>query len=160
MLESKLSAALDANTQLRDSISTNEALKAALEFELKEMENENAAFNEWHCQEIQDKDVEIAMLEEELKVLREQDPVKAIIHQLKQVENVRSAFELGNGIIFENNPYAISDLAEEVVYRDTPSTPPATPNHRLDLNRLQPDQICVYRSDNAGSERRTMIYIS
>ncbi|TLS20586.1 uncharacterized protein PpBr36_11296 [Pyricularia pennisetigena] len=72
MLESKLSAALDANTQLRDSISTNEALKAALEFELKEMENENAAFNEWHCQEIQDKDVEIAMLEEELKVLREQ----------------------------------------------------------------------------------------
>lgn len=72
MLESKLSAALDANTQLRDSISTNEALKAALEFELKEIENENAAFNEWHCQEIQDKDVEIAMLEEELKVLREQ----------------------------------------------------------------------------------------
>ncbi|KAL5867553.1 hypothetical protein ACKVWM_011623 [Pyricularia oryzae] len=88
------------------------------------------------------------------------DPVKAIIHQLKQVENVKSAFELGNGIIFENNPYAISDLAKEIVYRDTPSTPSAIPNHRFDLNRLQPDQICVYRSDNAGSEKRTMIYIS
>ncbi|KAL5925353.1 hypothetical protein ACKVV7_003425 [Pyricularia oryzae] len=50
--------------------------------------------------------------------------------------------------------------AEEVVYRDTPSTPPATPNHSLDLNRLRPDQICVYRSHDAGSERRTMIYIS
>ncbi|TLD03388.1 uncharacterized protein PgNI_12346 [Pyricularia grisea] len=77
-----------------------------------------------------------------------EDPVKAIIDQLKQVENLRNTFELG-GIIFENHPYAISDLAEEVVYRDTPSTPPATPNHSLDLNRLRPDQICVYRSDNA-----------
>ncbi|KAL5866430.1 hypothetical protein ACKVWC_011454 [Pyricularia oryzae] len=89
-----------------------------------------------------------------------EDPVKAIIDQLKQAEDVRSAFELGNGIIFENHPHAISDLAEEVVYRDTPSTPPATPNHSLDLNRLRPDQICVYRSEDAGSERRTMIYIS
>ncbi|KAH9437200.1 hypothetical protein MCOR02_000856 [Pyricularia oryzae] len=89
-----------------------------------------------------------------------EDPVKTIIDQLKQVEGVRSAFDLGNGIIFENHPHAISDLSEEVVYRDTPSTPPATPNHSLDLNRLRPDQICVYRSNNAGSETRTMIYIS
>lgn len=36
------------------------------------MENENAAFNKLHCQEIQNKDVEIAILKEELKVLREQ----------------------------------------------------------------------------------------
>ncbi|KAI6350905.1 hypothetical protein MCOR25_010305, partial [Pyricularia grisea] len=89
-----------------------------------------------------------------------EDPVKAIINQLKEVEGVKSAFNLGDGIIFENHPHAISDLAEEVVYRDTPSTPPATPNHNFDLNRLRPDQICVYRSDNAGSERRSMIYVS
>ncbi|KAL5903044.1 hypothetical protein ACKVV7_011445 [Pyricularia oryzae] len=89
-----------------------------------------------------------------------EDPVRAIIDQLREVEEVRSAFDLGNGIIFENHAHAISDVADEVVYRDTPSTPPATPNHSLDLNRLRPDQICVYRSDNAGSERRTMIYIS
>ncbi|ELQ32294.1 hypothetical protein OOU_Y34scaffold01197g1 [Pyricularia oryzae Y34] len=89
-----------------------------------------------------------------------EDPVKAIIGKLKEVEGVRSAFDLGNGIIFENHPHAISDVAEEVVYRDTPSTPPATPNHSLDFNRLRPDQICVYRSNDAGSERRTMIYIS
>ncbi|KAI6348355.1 hypothetical protein MCOR25_010814 [Pyricularia grisea] len=76
------------------------------------------------------------------------------------MEGVRSAFELGNGIIFENHPHAISDLAEDVVCRATPLTPPATPNHSLDLNRLRPDQICVYRSNNTGSERRTMIYIS
>ncbi|KAI6351162.1 hypothetical protein MCOR25_010094 [Pyricularia grisea] len=89
-----------------------------------------------------------------------EDPVRAIIDQLREVEEVRSAFDLGNGIIFENHAHAISDVADEVVYRDTPSTPPATPNHSLDLNRLRPDQICVYRSDNAGFERRTMIYIS
>lgn len=89
-----------------------------------------------------------------------EDPVKAIIGKFKEVEGVRSAFDLGNGIIFENHPHAISDVAEEVVYRDTPSTPPATPNHSLDFNRLRPDQICVYRSNDAGSERRTMIYIS
>ncbi|KAI7910408.1 hypothetical protein M9X92_011124 [Pyricularia oryzae] len=89
-----------------------------------------------------------------------EDPVRAIIDQLKEVEGVRDAFNLGDGIIFENHPHAISDLSEEVVYRDTPSTPPSTPNHGIDLNRLRPDQICVYRSDNAGSKRRTMIYIS
>ncbi|KAI6318794.1 hypothetical protein MCOR30_008828, partial [Pyricularia oryzae] len=89
-----------------------------------------------------------------------EDPVKAIIDQLKKVEGVKDAFNLGNGIIFENHPYTISDLLKEVVYRDTPSTPPSIPNHGIDLNRLRPDQICVYRSDNAGSKRRTMIYIS
>ncbi|KAM6513276.1 hypothetical protein FALCPG4_015719 [Fusarium falciforme] len=89
-----------------------------------------------------------------------EDPVKTIMDQLKEVEEVRSAFHLGNGIIFENHPHALSDMAEEVVDRETPSTPPSTPDHRLDLNQLRPDQICVYRSDNAGSTRRTMIYIS
>ena len=89
-----------------------------------------------------------------------EDPVKTIIDQLKEVEEVRIAFHLGNGIIFENHPHAISDMAEEVVDHNTPSTPPSTPDHRLNLNQLRPDQICIYRSDNAGSTRRTMIYIS
>ncbi|KAM6508519.1 hypothetical protein FALCPG4_018359 [Fusarium falciforme] len=89
-----------------------------------------------------------------------EDPVKTIMDQLKEVEEVRSAFHLGNGIIFENHPHALSDMAEEVVDRETPSTPPSTPDHRLDLNQLRPDQICIYRSGNAGSTRRTMIYMS
>ncbi|TLD11546.1 hypothetical protein PspLS_11446 [Pyricularia sp. CBS 133598] len=71
-LESKLSAASDANTQLRDCISTNETLKAALGFELKESEDENAAVKEWHYQEIKDKDVEIAILKEKLNAMHEQ----------------------------------------------------------------------------------------
>ncbi|KAH7118405.1 hypothetical protein EDB81DRAFT_848123 [Dactylonectria macrodidyma] len=63
-------------------------------------------------------------------------------NRLKEVDEVRSVFDLGNGIIFENHPHAISDVAEEVVDRETPSTPPSTPGHRLDINQLRPDQIC------------------
>ncbi|KAH7111742.1 hypothetical protein B0J13DRAFT_600437 [Dactylonectria estremocensis] len=35
-------------------------------------------------------------------------------NRLKEVDEVRSVFDLGNGIIFENHPHAISDVAEEV----------------------------------------------
>ncbi|KAJ4308780.1 hypothetical protein N0V84_011896 [Fusarium piperis] len=89
-----------------------------------------------------------------------EDPVRAIIEQLKQVEEISSAFDMGNGIIFENHPHAISDVAEEVVAREIPSTPPQTPHQTLDLNQLRPDQICVYRSNDALGTTRTMIYVS
>ncbi|KNB19274.1 hypothetical protein FOXG_16420 [Fusarium oxysporum f. sp. lycopersici 4287] len=89
-----------------------------------------------------------------------EDPVRAIIQQLKQVEEVSRVFQLGDGVVFENHPHALSDVAEEVVERGTPSTPPQTPDHRRDLKQLRPDQICVYRSDNTESSRRTMVYVS
>lgn len=89
-----------------------------------------------------------------------EDPVRAIIEQLKQVEDVRSEFDMGNGIIFENHPHAISDVAEEVVSRETPSAPPQTPDRTRDLNQLRPDQICVYRSNDVLATTRTMIYVS
>ncbi|KAH7465380.1 hypothetical protein FOMA001_g17028 [Fusarium oxysporum f. sp. matthiolae] len=89
-----------------------------------------------------------------------EDPVRAIIQQLKQVEEVSRAFQIGDGVVFENHPHALSDVAEEVVDRETPSTPPRTPDHRRDLKQLRPDQICVYRSDNTLSSRRTMVYVS
>ncbi|KAJ0358758.1 hypothetical protein COL26b_014465 [Colletotrichum chrysophilum] len=65
-------------------------------------------------------------------------PVRAIMDELKKVREVKSAFNLGNGIVFENHPHAISDTAEEVVDRN----------------------ICVYRSETAGLESRTMLYVS
>ncbi|KAG7430111.1 hypothetical protein Forpi1262_v008280 [Fusarium oxysporum f. sp. raphani] len=89
-----------------------------------------------------------------------EDPVRAIIQQLKQVEEVSRAFQIGDGVVFENHPHALSDVAEEVVERETPSAPPRTPDHRRDLNQLRPDQICIYRSDNTLSSRRTMVYVS
>jgi hypothetical protein len=89
-----------------------------------------------------------------------EDPVRNIIEQLKDDPDASDAFNLGNGIIFENHPHAISDIAEEVVERETPSTPPRTPNQRQDPNQLRADQICIYQSDINDSARRTMLYIS
>ncbi|KAL3587866.1 hypothetical protein FPOAC2_13765 [Fusarium poae] len=89
-----------------------------------------------------------------------EDPVRAIVQQLKQVEEVGRDFQIGDGVVFENHPHALSDVAEEVVERETPSTPPRTPDHGIDLNQLRPDQICVYRSDNTPSSQRTMVYVS
>ncbi|KAJ4307972.1 hypothetical protein N0V84_012377 [Fusarium piperis] len=88
-----------------------------------------------------------------------EDPVRCILDQLKEVEETKAEFHLGNGIVFENHPHAISDVSEEVV-QQTSSTPPRTPGHGLDLHQLRPDQICVYRSDDASlANLRTMIYV-
>ncbi|KAH9237195.1 hypothetical protein K456DRAFT_1722447 [Colletotrichum gloeosporioides 23] len=90
-----------------------------------------------------------------------EDPVRAIMNELKKVEEVNRVFDLGNGIVFENHPHVISDRAEEVVDRNVPSTPPSTPHtSTVDLKQLRADQICVYRSETAGSESRTMLYVS
>ncbi|RMI95609.1 hypothetical protein CDV36_016391, partial [Fusarium kuroshium] len=98
-----------------------------------------------------------------------EDPVRVIVEQLRQVEEVSNAFDMGNGIVFENHPHAISDVAEEVAARENTPPPPQTPlqtslqtpNHKRDVNQLRPDQICVYRSDDdTVSEKRTMIYVS
>ncbi|KAI0458836.1 hypothetical protein F5B21DRAFT_457909 [Xylaria acuta] len=88
-----------------------------------------------------------------------EDPVTAIMDELRKVGEFRSAFDIGNGIVFESHPSAISDDAEEVVVREAALSPPQTPDRGLDLNQLRPDQICVYRSDDEPS-KRTMIYIS
>ncbi|KAK1622696.1 hypothetical protein BDP81DRAFT_440654 [Colletotrichum phormii] len=91
-----------------------------------------------------------------------EDPVRTIMDELKEVEKVKSAFDLGNGIVFENHPHAISDIAEEVVDRNVPSTPPSTPhNSKVNLKQLRADQICVYRSENDDdSSSRSMLYVS
>lgn len=85
-----------------------------------------------------------------------EDPVRELVEQLQHTEAVRDAFDMGNGIVFENHPHAISDAAEEVADRSTPASP-RTPDHRRDLHRLRPDQICMYRS---GDETRKMIYVA
>ncbi|EGX92824.1 Protein kinase-like domain [Cordyceps militaris CM01] len=86
-----------------------------------------------------------------------EDPVRNIFEQLKAVPNIRSKYNIGDGIIFENHPHAISDIAEEVLESATPSTPPG---QQVDLHQLRADQICIYRSDSAHSPGRTMIYVS
>ncbi|TWU70742.1 hypothetical protein ED733_001975 [Metarhizium rileyi] len=92
-----------------------------------------------------------------------EDPTRAIIEQLKTVQDARAAFEMGDGVTFENHPQALSEVADEVVNSGTSataSTSPRTPNYRRDLNKLRPDQICVYRSYLTTPTQRTMIYVS
>jgi hypothetical protein len=88
-----------------------------------------------------------------------EDPVRAIIQQLKEVGPICEAFQIGDGVIFENHPHALSEVAEEVVEKEFPPTP-RTPDHRQRLHQLRPDQICVYRSDDTPAARRTMVFVS
>ncbi|KAF5696105.1 hypothetical protein FGLOB1_13781, partial [Fusarium globosum] len=87
-------------------------------------------------------------------------PLRAIIEELKQEEEVRRAFQIGDGVIVENHPHDLSDAAYDVVEKETRSASPRTRHRRLYLNKMQPDQICIYRSDGTLSSRRTMLYIS
>lgn len=72
-------------------------------------------------------------------------PVGTIMSELKNVEEVKCAFSLGDSIIFENPTHAISNNAEEGVRHRNPSTAPSTPRQTpLNLKQLQADQICIY----------------
>ncbi|PFH59658.1 hypothetical protein XA68_12063 [Ophiocordyceps unilateralis] len=90
-----------------------------------------------------------------------EDPVQLIIDKLKLSEDTKNAFRLGNGITFEHDPHALSDVSEEVVGTEIPSTinVPTTPGHDIDLYQLRPDQICVYSSDEPNSKRK-ILYVS
>jgi hypothetical protein len=84
-----------------------------------------------------------------------EDPVREIFDSLQGIHEVRREFQIGKGIVFENHPNAISDVADEVVQRQVPSTP----DQGLSLGSIRPDQICVYRADD-GLSKRTMLYIT
>ncbi|KJZ70958.1 hypothetical protein HIM_09662 [Hirsutella minnesotensis 3608] len=82
-----------------------------------------------------------------------EDPVKNIINQLVKIPAVRKAFDLDDGIVFENHPHALSETAEEVIDRQARTVAPSTPGHGDNLRKLQADQICIYRSDDARREQ-------
>ncbi|KAL6698483.1 ankyrin repeat-containing domain protein [Trichoderma pleuroticola] len=87
------------------------------------------------------------------------DPVRVIVDKLREVQEVRAAFEMGDGIDFQNHVHILGDVSSEVLERELPK-PPRTPNHRLDLDQLRPDQICVVRADGASLTERAMMYVS
>jgi hypothetical protein len=89
-----------------------------------------------------------------------EDPVRSIVSNFLAEDRVRNVFNIGNGIVFENHPNAISDVADAVVDQRATQLPPKTPSQaQLDLNQLRPDQICVYSYDDGSSTRRSMVYI-
>ncbi|KAK3366585.1 hypothetical protein B0H63DRAFT_498210 [Podospora didyma] len=89
-----------------------------------------------------------------------EDPVRVIMDQLKRVDELKSAFDAGDGVVFENHPHAISENSEEVVDAEAQSAPQTPGQHHR--RRLRPDQICVYRSyaSTGPAETRTIIYVS
>ena len=86
--------------------------------------------------------------------------VTDIISRLSEVVQDPHEFELGQGIIFENDANSLSDLAEEVKERmilEPPRTPPSAsavpPSDASNLEttmdsgagRTRADQYCIYR---------------
>lgn len=98
-----------------------------------------------------------------------EDPVARIMQQLKTADGVKRAFNIGEGVIFENHPQNLSETSTEVIeaiqaQNQNPTTPPRTPpripGQRSDGSLIRPDQICVYRSDEDDNSGRTMLYVS
>ena len=102
-----------------------------------------------------------------------EDPVRCIIHELSKSRKFQRKLKIGHGIAFENHLKALSDPSYEVVSRQPqqplpppPQEPeqveerPKTPNPAKDPPRLNPDQICVYRYEEEGTEKRSAIAIS
>ncbi|KAJ8127507.1 hypothetical protein O1611_g6127 [Lasiodiplodia mahajangana] len=77
-------------------------------------------------------------------------PVRIIIDELKKSNRFRSTYDIGNDIVFEDEPNTMSDEAEEVLARQAASS--SGPNWP------QPSQMCVYRSDDEPA-RRTLLYV-
>ncbi|KAI1195248.1 hypothetical protein F5X97DRAFT_308829 [Nemania serpens] len=76
------------------------------------------------------------------------DPIKEIMRELQKADDFRGTFDVGNGVVFNSNPNAMSEVGEEVIACQATSSPAEIPN-----------QIRFYRSDGEPT-RRTLIYIS
>ncbi|KND87193.1 hypothetical protein TOPH_08162 [Tolypocladium ophioglossoides CBS 100239] len=102
-----------------------------------------------------------------------EDPVRCIIHELCKSGDFQQQLYIGHGIKFENHLKAISGTADEVE-RD-PQQPPAsplrqpeepeqqrpkTPDPVEDPPTLNADQICIYRYEEEGLIKRSVIAVS
>lgn len=83
-----------------------------------------------------------------------EDPVRIIIEQFKKVGATTDVLKLGDGVIFDNHPHAISDVTQGIASDEEPTTPPQTPawhQRQGHTTQLRADQICVYRSQDDAS---------
>ncbi len=88
-----------------------------------------------------------------------EDPVRSIFKCLALEDAVKGEFDVGLGIVFENHPNAISDVAGEVVDRRAARLPQTPGQTQPDPGQLRPDQICVYRFDDGDMRGRSMAYV-
>ena len=93
--------------------------------------------------------------------------VADIISRLSEIVQDSEEFELGQGIIFENDPNSLSEMAEEVqerLHAQRPRTLPpiVPPSTSCDSSDLGPgltraDQYCTYK--NVGGERQLLFIV-
>ncbi|KAI1163274.1 hypothetical protein F5B18DRAFT_620336 [Nemania serpens] len=104
-----------------------------------------------------------------------EDPVRCIIYELSRSRRFQRKLKIGHGISFENHLKALADPSFAGVDRGSrqqPSPPPLpqepeqveerprTPDPVEDPPRLNPDQICIYRHEEEGTEKRSVVAIS
>ncbi|ESZ92180.1 kinase domain-containing protein [Sclerotinia borealis F-4128] len=88
-----------------------------------------------------------------------EEPVALIIGHLKSLHSVRSEFNIGDGIFFDNNPNTLSDTEVEVSQR-LKNLEPVTPNHSTpSFSGLQADQRCVYTTVEDGNTLRNLAFV-
>ncbi|KAI1204005.1 hypothetical protein F5X97DRAFT_282746 [Nemania serpens] len=103
-----------------------------------------------------------------------EEPVRCIIYELSRSTSFQRKLNIGGGISFENHIKAIADPSYAGVDRGPRQQPPApapqepaqveerpkTPDPVEDPPRLNPDQICVFRYEEGGTEKRSVIAVS
>lgn len=90
--------------------------------------------------------------------------MQSIIDHLVSLPAAKQTFNLGKGIVFENNLNNLNETAEEVQDRRAAAPPqPSTPNPKptsVDGIRLRPDQICVWERGEESEAQRVMLYVT
>ncbi|KAF5133084.1 Polysialic acid O-acetyltransferase [Metarhizium anisopliae] len=89
-----------------------------------------------------------------------ENPVQIIVEKLALKNILVDRYSIGAGVIFENHPSAISDVALGDDNRVPAPPTPARPRSTFS-QKLRPDQICVYRHVNeaASMEERNLLFI-
>ncbi|KAJ2901856.1 hypothetical protein MKZ38_001335 [Zalerion maritima] len=88
-----------------------------------------------------------------------EDPVRLVVGCLAAEAEIQNEFRIGNGIVFENHPNALSDVADEPTERRAALAAITPGGYGTDLNQRRPDQICVYKSNKDDRNLRSMAFI-
>ncbi|QSZ32117.1 hypothetical protein DSL72_001686 [Monilinia vaccinii-corymbosi] len=86
-------------------------------------------------------------------------PVASIVGHLQSLDSVRSEFNIGDGVYFDNHPNTLSDTAEEVSERLENLRPFTPKNSPPSSSGLQADQICVYTITKDEETLRKLAFV-
>ncbi|ATY58809.1 kinase-like domain [Cordyceps militaris] len=85
-------------------------------------------------------------------------PVEMILKRLTEVEQVRSMYDMGDGVVFQYHLLASSDNSREVSEAESQSAP-RTPHLDPVSDQSRPNQTYMYRSDGGPTAMPNMVYV-